>query len=330
MNRKLLFAFLAGSAFAGGLILVGNSMISDIAGSEDVDSYNEPQPNADSNLTLSPDSHVFDNFEDKYVPKPMGDVEITQEQMDAYGDRAPIIAYMENTWGYKGPELNWRDSLADWLHDENPKWSQKFEELVMRDFFQDRKGGFYLDIGCYLPRELSTTYYLEHELSWRGIGVDVQEGYGKAWKKYRPESKFFAYAVADTDGQKLKFNVMGTIASIGKERMENLLESADIKPQFVEKEFTTITLNTLLEQEGVERVDLLHMDVEGAELLVLAGFDIQRYKPELCSVAQDSGKPDEIRAYFEANGYRQIEKYLPVEHADLYFAPKTHRVFQNP
>jgi hypothetical protein len=37
-------------------------------------------------------------------------------------------------------------------------YSQKNEELVIRDFFRDRRGGFFLDVGCAFPKNGSTTY----------------------------------------------------------------------------------------------------------------------------------------------------------------------------
>ena len=40
-------------------------------------------------------------------------------------------------------------------------YSHQKEELVIRDFFQDRRGGFFVDVGCWHPISDSNTYYLE-------------------------------------------------------------------------------------------------------------------------------------------------------------------------
>src|SRR5262245_52441129 len=39
-------------------------------------------------------------------------------------------------------------------------YSQHDEEVIIRDFFQDRREGFFLDVGCAGPRKDSNTYYL--------------------------------------------------------------------------------------------------------------------------------------------------------------------------
>ena len=62
----------------------------------------------------------------------------------------------------------------DILGTETKIYSQHDEELVVRDFFQDRLDGFYVDVGAYMPREYSTTAYLDMELGWKGIAIDAQ------------------------------------------------------------------------------------------------------------------------------------------------------------
>jgi len=58
-----------------------------------------------------------------------------------------------------------------WPGPEKKLYSQFNEELIIRDFFQDRKNGVFLDVGCSKPIENSTTYYLDKHLGWSGIGI---------------------------------------------------------------------------------------------------------------------------------------------------------------
>ena len=89
-------------------------------------------------------------------------------------------------------------------------------------------------------------------------------------------------------------------------------------------EIETITLNDLLERENVERIDLLSMDIEGAEPLALVGFDIEKYAPRLVciEVNDDSESAPFIRDYFKKHGYERIEEYLPHDIANWYFRQK--------
>jgi hypothetical protein len=57
-------------------------------------------------------------------------------------------------------------------------YTENAEELIIRDFFQDRRDGFFVDIGANHYKIASTTYYLERHLGWRGIAVDALDEFG--------------------------------------------------------------------------------------------------------------------------------------------------------
>jgi hypothetical protein len=84
----------------------------------------------------------------------------------------------------------------------------------------------------------------------------------------------------------------------------------------------TITLTKLLDDNHVARIDLLSMDIEGAELLALSGFDIDRFHPELVCVEYFNVGEEKLRAYFTAHGYVRIDRYLEFDKANEYFTPK--------
>ena len=53
-----------------------------------------------------------------------------------------VVAAM--AWGAAACE----DARRDILGTEKTLYSQHDEELIIRDFFQDRREGFFLDVGC--------------------------------------------------------------------------------------------------------------------------------------------------------------------------------------
>lgn len=53
-----------------------------------------------------------------------------------------------------------------------------------------KKNGTFLDIGCHDYKNISNTYFLENELNWSGIGVDIECSFEKGWVDNRPNSKF--------------------------------------------------------------------------------------------------------------------------------------------
>jgi FkbM family methyltransferase len=259
--------------------------------------------------------HQSSNFDDMFenIPK------LTAEEVTAYGNRAHAFGQIAARFR---PDLDFRETLSPALAHEQPQWSQGYEELIVRDFFGDKKEGVFVDVGCYLPRELSTTYYLEDRLQWTGIGIDAQRDFAPAWKKERPRSTFVATAISDKDGETLTLFIAGTTASLEKWAME--IFTKDLK----EIQVKTITLNTLLDMLVVDKVDFLSIDIDGGEIGALNGFDIQRYKPELCAV--EAVMPELVKEYFAANGYELIEKYLKVDKVNLYFRPKPREETREP
>lgn len=198
-------------------------------------------------------------------------------------------------------------------------YSQFDEEIVIRDFFQDRRDGFFLDVGCSLPRKNSTTFYLEERLGWKGIGVDALPGYAPLWAKVRPNSKFLNFLVIDEVKEQHTFYGADWpgVSSVHKQQVEKM-----VGDRYDEIQVPSITIDKLLEAAEVEKIDFLSMDIEGAQMQALAGFDINRWKPDLvCIEAYVPDRP-EMLAWFADRGYERLDQYLKTDHINWYFAPK--------
>lgn len=212
---------------------------------------------------------------------------------------------------------------GDILKSEKKLYSQFDEELIIRDFFNDRRGGVFVDVGAAKYKQRSTTYYLEKHLDWGGIAVDALKGYEADYLKYRPKTRFYAYVVTDADGQEATFYFLKRRPTASSLHKEILDEYAKTVPgiDYTELRLPTITLNKLLEDGGLTKIDFLSMDIEGSEPQALSGFDIRRFRPELVMVERLFNE-EQIRAYFAHNGYELIEEYLPHDEHNYYFRPK--------
>jgi hypothetical protein len=86
-------------------------------------------------------------------------------------------------------------------------------------------------------------------------------------------------------------------------------------------EIPTITLDELLEREGVSQLDFLSMDIEGGEKKALAAFDLARYRPRLICIET----PPEVKAWFDAyfseRGYQRLTRYDRFDVINSYYAP---------
>lgn len=201
------------------------------------------------------------------------------------------------------------------LAEEN-LYSLVSEELIIRDYFQDRRGGFFLDVGCAWAVDYSNTYYLEKHLGWTGIGVDALIEYASDWEVIRPTSKFRNYLITDKSGGEgtfFKSDSLG-LSSTNEKLAEGTLFGFEVAPE--EVSVPMITLTDLLDQEGVTKVDLVSMDIEGHEPKAFAGFDIDRFAPELLVI---EGKNNQIENYLAIHGYVLIERYLQYDTINRYY-----------
>jgi hypothetical protein len=196
-------------------------------------------------------------------------------------------------------------------------YSQWDEETLIRDFFHDRRGGFFVDVGSGHFKTGSNTLYLEEKLGWSGIAVDANADFAADYARYRPRTKFFNFFVTDhaSDAQPFFISNDWRVASSSREYASHLGGPA--------KEFSVpgISLNALLARNGVRKVDFLSMDIELGEPGALAGFDIATYRPDLVCIEMQRETAERIRAYFAAHGYRAVQRYLPLDPTNGYFVP---------
>ena len=86
--------------------------------------------------------------------------------------------------------------------------SEHEEEWIIRDFFNDRHGGYFVDVGANHYRHYSNTYYLDAVLGWSGIAVEPQREFADGYVKNRPRTKFKALFVSDESNEQAKLFVL--------------------------------------------------------------------------------------------------------------------------
>jgi FkbM family methyltransferase len=219
-----------------------------------------------------------------------------------------------------GSSADGAEVRKDILKTERALYSHRREELIIRDFFQDRRDGFFLDVGCSHPVTDNNTYYLEKHLGWTGIGVDGLPEFARKWRHLRPDSKFFNYLVTDHSDTVEAFYRVDGMSDISS--VEKPVKGPGGKPVRAEKiEVPTITLTKLLERNGIAKIDFLSMDIEGYEPLALAGFEIERFRPQLACIEAKPVNREKLARYFARHHYQRLERYLAYDKVNYYYAP---------
>ena len=196
--------------------------------------------------------------------------------------------------------------------------SEGFEEWIIRDFFQQQRGGFFLDVGANHYRAYSNTYYLEKFLGWSGIAVEPLVGFEPDYRQHRPATRFRPFFVSDVSNAEAKLYYLSKnhlVTSTEESFTERYGSGAkELKVQ-------TITLDDLLAAEEVQSIDFMSMDIELHEPKALAGFDITRFRPALVCIEAHPEVRQPIIDYFTRHRYAVVAKYLRVDERNLYFAP---------
>jgi FkbM family methyltransferase len=194
------------------------------------------------------------------------------------------------------------------------------EEWIVRDFFGDKREGFFVDVGANHYKITSNTYYLETSLNWSGIAVEPQKEFQADYAKFRPRTRYFPFFISDTSNERAKLYVLenSTQTSSGD---KTFTEQPGKKVQ--ELAVPTITLTDLLDSERVQRVDYMSIDIELWEPKALAGFDIDRFQPKLVCIEAHLQVRQQLLEYFAQHHYMLIGKYLRADVNNLYFTPES-------
>jgi len=203
-----------------------------------------------------------------------------------------------------------------WKKYGSSRHSEHLEEWVIRDFFNDRRNGTFVDVGANDYRMFSNTYYLETQLGWSGLAVEPQRQFELDYTKYRARTRFLPFFVSDLSDQEvtmyyLKRNPL--VTSSEKEFTERWGKDS------VRVQAPTITMNDLLDRERMAAFDFLSMDIELAEPKALAGFDVERFRPKLVCIEAHPEVRQQILDYFAEHRYVVIGKYLRMDSSNLYF-----------
>lgn len=197
-------------------------------------------------------------------------------------------------------------------------FSEREEEWLIRDYFQDMREGVFVDVGANHYRNASKTFYLESRLGWSGLAIEPQQQFEEDYRRYRPRTKFLPFFVSDASNETARLYVTNRTSLVASsdedfvKRFGSIDEVVDVP---------TITLTDLLAAEGIERIDFLSMDIELHEPQALRGFDLARFRPSLVCIEGLQPVRQHLLDYFARNGYVLIGKYMWVDLENLYFAP---------
>lgn len=114
----------------------------------------------------------------------------------------------------------------------------------------------------------------------------------KAIKMHGSKIEAYNYAVCDENGEQQFYGVEGNLSGVGSihpptvDLYNRLVETKILAPTPVK----SIRLDSFCKNNNIEKIDVLHMDIQSAEYKALVGLGDFRPKLIFLEVSQESGK----------------------------------------
>jgi FkbM family methyltransferase len=186
-------------------------------------------------------------------------------------------------------------------------------ELYERQFGKKTDGTF-VEVGSHDGYSWSNVWGLA-EIGWKGMCYEpIAELFEKCRAIHRLHDVVVSFCcVGDKDGvTKLYLNENPTID-------EETVEKSPWGDRYLPDNYIlspVITLNTSLQTvQWPHEFDVLSIDVEGAELQVLRGIDLEVWKPQMIILETHEGNPDIRRTFHVSilNEYMATQPYTKIQ-----------------
>ena len=150
-------------------------------------------------------------------------------------------------------------------------YAQFMEDHILSRYLWRVVNGFYVDVGCNDPDELSVTKYF-YEKGWRGINIDPLPNEIAKYARRRPRDTTYCRAVSDHTGRMDLFGEdSGATLNEEEAQKRGIAKSGVVRVD---------TLSNILDAATLpDDIHFLKIDVENHEREVLAGIDFQRHRP---------------------------------------------------
>jgi len=186
-------------------------------------------------------------------------------------------------------------------------YSQYGEDLVIDGILENKKTGFYIDIGANDPTLLNNTKRF-YDKGWSGINIEPNPILFKKLTEQRTRDINLNVGIG-IQTEELPFYILSadTLSSFSyrdakqncKEFKERIVETLNIPIKPIIHIFDTYVKD--------KKIDFLSIDVEGFELGILQNNDWDRYRPKLILIELQNNTRD-LLSYLKKNNYELVFK----------------------
>ncbi len=194
--------------------------------------------------------------------------------------------------------------------------SQIGEDVLLLDIFDGSRTGFFVEAGAHDGFTHSATWILE-AIGWTGLLVEPNPAAAAKCRAARPGSRV-VHAALTTHAAPASVEFVLVDEGRPREQLSyvpSLAQRGNLPPAHAPAETRRTSvpaarLSDLLDEAGATTLDVLVLDVEGAELPALRGLDLARHRPRVCLI-EDGSRPSDrlVCAHLKDHGYVHIGRW---------------------
>lgn len=184
-------------------------------------------------------------------------------------------------------------------------YSQYGEDKLLNEIFNKNKG-VCVEIGGYDGVTRSNTFFFE-KLGWECLVIEPIPFFYDKIKENRI-CNALNVAVSNFKGE-TDFYVAKDVEELSSIVPDVKRVTENYKSNLELIRVKTDTLNSIFNQFNYSEVDFITIDVEGHEMEVLKGFDLEKFRPKILIIEDNSNaKESKIRNYLLSFGYKIFKR----------------------
>lgn len=182
------------------------------------------------------------------------------------------------------------------------------DKFVRENFFPDLSyKGIMVEVGAGPPEFISMSKHFRDN-GWRCICIEPNP---KFVEQHRNLGNEIFENACSFENKESNFYIVDTtwedesVNGISMSALE-IRQTGNHKEKRHEIQIKVRTLNSILEELNIEKIDFLSVDTEGWEIEVMKGFSLEKYEPKI--VLLESFNPKIYNEYMNNNGYQLMKQ----------------------